>query len=188
MLVRVRAAGINGADILQRAGGYPAPPGSPPTFPDWNLPARSPRSARAPRASRSATASWRSPAAAGRPSCAVVHERQAMPVPANLSAGPRPAGCRKSSPRRTTRSSRSAGCGRASVCSFTARPAESARAAVQLGANCGAIVTASVRNATCTTEVAVARRRLRRHAGAGRGRTVRRDPRTDRRAEPHDRT
>ena len=30
LLVRVRAAGINGADIHQLTGGYPAPPGSPP--------------------------------------------------------------------------------------------------------------------------------------------------------------
>ena len=30
VLVRVRAAGINGADIHQRRGAYPAPPGSPP--------------------------------------------------------------------------------------------------------------------------------------------------------------
>ena len=28
ILVRVRAAGLNGADIHQRAGRYPAPPGS----------------------------------------------------------------------------------------------------------------------------------------------------------------
>src|SRR5918994_6675097 len=33
VLVRVRAAGINGADILQRKGGYPAPPGAPPDIP-----------------------------------------------------------------------------------------------------------------------------------------------------------
>ncbi|MGH2905608.1 MAG: zinc-binding dehydrogenase [Solirubrobacterales bacterium] len=33
LLVRVHAAGINGADILQRAGAYPAPPGSPPDIP-----------------------------------------------------------------------------------------------------------------------------------------------------------
>jgi putative PIG3 family NAD(P)H quinone oxidoreductase len=31
--VRVRAAGINRADLLQRAGGYPAPPGSPSDIP-----------------------------------------------------------------------------------------------------------------------------------------------------------
>ena len=33
VLVRVRAAGINGADILQMRGRYPAPPGSPPDIP-----------------------------------------------------------------------------------------------------------------------------------------------------------
>src|SRR5437667_5865636 len=31
--IRVRASGINRADLLQRAGGYPAPPGSPPNIP-----------------------------------------------------------------------------------------------------------------------------------------------------------
>ncbi|MBA2288061.1 MAG: alcohol dehydrogenase catalytic domain-containing protein, partial [Ktedonobacteraceae bacterium] len=31
--VRVRASGINRADLLQRAGGYPAPPGSPSDIP-----------------------------------------------------------------------------------------------------------------------------------------------------------
>ena len=31
VLVRVRGAGLNGADILQRKGGYPAPAGSGPT-------------------------------------------------------------------------------------------------------------------------------------------------------------
>jgi NADPH:quinone reductase len=33
ILVRVRAAGINGADLLQRAGRYPPPAGSPPDVP-----------------------------------------------------------------------------------------------------------------------------------------------------------
>jgi len=33
VLVRVRAAGLNGADMLQRRGRYPAPPGSPPDIP-----------------------------------------------------------------------------------------------------------------------------------------------------------
>src|SRR6266705_2344278 len=31
--VRVHASGVNRADLLQRAGGYPAPPGSPPNIP-----------------------------------------------------------------------------------------------------------------------------------------------------------
>ncbi len=33
MLVRIRAARINNADVAQRAGVYPAPPGSPPDIP-----------------------------------------------------------------------------------------------------------------------------------------------------------
>ena len=33
LLIRVRAAGINGADIHQRGGRYPAPPGSPQDIP-----------------------------------------------------------------------------------------------------------------------------------------------------------
>ena len=37
VLVRVRAAGINGADMLQRRGAYPAPPGSPRDIPGLEL-------------------------------------------------------------------------------------------------------------------------------------------------------
>src|ERR671932_2139527 len=37
LLVRVRAAGLNGADILQRRGAYPAPPGSPQDIPGLEL-------------------------------------------------------------------------------------------------------------------------------------------------------
>lgn len=37
LLVAVRAAGINGADLIQRAGFYPAPPGSPPDIPGLEL-------------------------------------------------------------------------------------------------------------------------------------------------------
>jgi putative PIG3 family NAD(P)H quinone oxidoreductase len=37
LLVRVRAAGLNGADMLQRKGLYPAPPGSPQDIPGMEL-------------------------------------------------------------------------------------------------------------------------------------------------------
>jgi NADPH2:quinone reductase len=37
LLVAVRAAGINGADIAQRAGGYPAPPGWPQDIPGMEM-------------------------------------------------------------------------------------------------------------------------------------------------------
>ncbi|MGH2850178.1 MAG: alcohol dehydrogenase catalytic domain-containing protein [Solirubrobacteraceae bacterium] len=37
VLVRVRAAGLNGADMIQLRGGYPAPAGSPPDIPGLEL-------------------------------------------------------------------------------------------------------------------------------------------------------
>jgi NADPH2:quinone reductase len=37
VLVRVRAAGLNGADMMQRRGLYPAPPGSPRDIPGLEL-------------------------------------------------------------------------------------------------------------------------------------------------------
>ena len=37
VLVRVRSAGINAADLLQRQAFYPAPPGSPPDIPGLEL-------------------------------------------------------------------------------------------------------------------------------------------------------
>nr|MBA3261855.1 alcohol dehydrogenase catalytic domain-containing protein [Thermoleophilaceae bacterium] len=37
LLVRVRAAGLNGADMLQLRGHYPAPPGSPADIPGLEL-------------------------------------------------------------------------------------------------------------------------------------------------------
>src|SRR5262249_51586249 len=37
VLVRVRAAGVNGADMMQRRGLYPAPPGSPAEIPGLEL-------------------------------------------------------------------------------------------------------------------------------------------------------
>ena len=36
-LVRVRAAGLNGADMMQRRGLYPAPPGAPQDIPGLEL-------------------------------------------------------------------------------------------------------------------------------------------------------
>src|SRR6202142_1594007 len=37
LLVAVRAAGLNSADLMQRRGLYPAPPGSPPDIPGLEL-------------------------------------------------------------------------------------------------------------------------------------------------------
>src|SRR5215212_1461214 len=70
VLVRVRAAGLNGADMLQRKGAYPAPPGAPPDIPGLELAGEV--EALGPGAERFAE---------GDRVMAVVHERGAMPVP-----------------------------------------------------------------------------------------------------------
>ena len=46
-LVRVQASALNRADVLQRQGHYPAPPGAPRDIPGWSSPVWSRRSARA---------------------------------------------------------------------------------------------------------------------------------------------
>jgi NADPH:quinone reductase-like Zn-dependent oxidoreductase len=68
VLVRVRGAGINGADILQRKGGYPAPPGSPADIPGLELAGEVAALGPARRASPRAIGSWPSSAAAARAS------------------------------------------------------------------------------------------------------------------------
>jgi putative PIG3 family NAD(P)H quinone oxidoreductase len=84
VLVRVRAAGINGADMLQRAGGYPAPPGSPPDIPGLELAGEvAARGAGAERFSDGDRV-MAIVGGGGQAELALVHERQLMPVPDGL--------------------------------------------------------------------------------------------------------
>jgi NADPH:quinone reductase len=84
VLVRVRGAGINGADMLQRRGAYPAPPGSPPDIPGLELAgdvvALGPGTFRFDEGDRAMAVVG----GGGQAELAVVHERAAMPVPASL--------------------------------------------------------------------------------------------------------
>ena len=84
VLVRVRAAGLNGADMLQRAGGYPAPPGAPPDIPGLELAGEV--VALGPDAGRFAEGDrvMAVVGGGGHAELAVVHERGAMPVPTGL--------------------------------------------------------------------------------------------------------
>jgi putative PIG3 family NAD(P)H quinone oxidoreductase len=84
VLVRVRGAGLNGADILQRQGGYPAPPGSPPDIPGLELAGEV--VGRGPGAERFAEGDrvMGIVGGGGQAELAVVHERQLMPVPGAL--------------------------------------------------------------------------------------------------------
>lgn len=84
VLVRVRAAGINGADMMQRRGLYPAPPGSPADIPGLELAgevvALGPGATRFTEGDRVMAIVG----GGGQAELAVVHERQLMPVPDGL--------------------------------------------------------------------------------------------------------
>ena len=81
VLVRVRAAGLNGADMMQRRGLYPAPPGSPEDIPGLELAGEV--AARGPGAERFAEGDrvMAIVGGGGQAELAVVHERALMPVP-----------------------------------------------------------------------------------------------------------
>jgi putative PIG3 family NAD(P)H quinone oxidoreductase len=81
VLVRVRAAGLNGADMMQRRGLYPAPPGSPQDIPGLELAGEV--VALGPGATRFAEGERVMAVVGGgaQAELAAVHERQLMPVP-----------------------------------------------------------------------------------------------------------
>jgi NADPH:quinone reductase len=85
VLVGIRAAGLNGADIHQLAGRYPAPPGSPPDIPGMELAGEV--VALGPGAMRFAAGDRVMGIVGGgaQGELAVVHERVLMPVPDALS-------------------------------------------------------------------------------------------------------
>jgi NADPH:quinone reductase len=84
VLVRVRAAGLNGADMMQRRGLYPAPPGSPAEIPGLELAGEV--AGLGPRAERFELSDRVMAIVGGgaQAELCVVHERQLMPVPAQL--------------------------------------------------------------------------------------------------------
>ncbi|HUP84052.1 MAG TPA: zinc-binding dehydrogenase [Acidimicrobiales bacterium] len=84
VLVRVRAAGLNSADLMQRSGFYPAPPGSPADIPGLELAgevvASGPGSTRFAVGDRVVALVG----GGGQAELAVVHERAAMPLPVGI--------------------------------------------------------------------------------------------------------
>jgi putative PIG3 family NAD(P)H quinone oxidoreductase len=84
VLVRVRAAGLNGADMMQRRGLYPAPPGSPQDIPGMELAGEV--AALGAGAERFAVGQrvMAIVGGGGQAELATVHERQLMPVPDRL--------------------------------------------------------------------------------------------------------
>ena len=84
VLVAVRAAGLNAADLLQRAGMYPAPPGSPQDIPGLELAGEV--VALGPGATRFAIDDqvMAVVGGGGQAELAAVHERLLMPVPTDM--------------------------------------------------------------------------------------------------------
>jgi NADPH:quinone reductase len=84
ILVRVHGAGLNGADMLQRRGAYPAPPGEPADIPGLELAGQV--AAVGPGARRFAEGDrvMAVVGGGGQAELAIVHERTAMPVPEGL--------------------------------------------------------------------------------------------------------
>ncbi len=84
ILVRVRGAGLNGADLLQRRGFYPPPPGAPVDIPGLELAgevvALGPGAVRFDIGDRVMAVV----AGGGQAELAVVHERAALPVPVGI--------------------------------------------------------------------------------------------------------
>jgi NADPH:quinone reductase len=75
VLIRVRASGINGADIAQRAGNYPAPPGAPQDIPGLECAGETERGEHV----------MALLAGGGHAELAVVHESHVLPVPETVS-------------------------------------------------------------------------------------------------------
>jgi NADPH2:quinone reductase len=153
ILVRVRAAGLHGAAILQRAGGYPAPPGSPADVPGLEFAGEVIECGEGATRFEPGDRVMAITGGGGQAELAVVHERQAMPVPDGLdwsAAGGLPevfttahdaifTQCNLRPGERLLVNGAAGGVG---------------TAAVQLGAMCGAEVVASVRNSELHSGVA----------------------------------
>ena len=157
VLVRVHAAGLNGADILQRAGHYPPPPGVPADMPGMEFAGEvrgnGPGAERFPIGERVMGLI----AGAGQAELLVVHERMLMPVPQRLdwpTAGGLPEAFTTAHDALFTQ------CGLQAGERLLVHGAAGGvgTAAVQLGRAAGARVTATVRNAQAPRRRGLARR------------------------------
>jgi NADPH2:quinone reductase len=84
LLVRVLAAGLNGADMMQLAGRYPAPPGAPQDIPGLELAGEVAEVGRGVTRFEAGDRVMAVVAGGGQAELAVVHESAAMPVPDEL--------------------------------------------------------------------------------------------------------
>ena len=151
-LVRVRAAGINGADLLQRKGLYPAPPGSPELIPGLEL--AGVVEACGPGAERFSPGERVMAIAGGggQAELAVVHERQLMPVPEALGWS-QAGGCPEVFCTAYDALFTQCGLGPGERLLVHGGAGGVGTAAIQLGRKAGATVTATVRNEALRDQV-----------------------------------
>ena len=84
VLVQVRAAGLNGADVMQRKGRYPAPPGFPADIPGLEFAGEVVRAGRGAERFAPGDRVMAITGGGGQAELTVAHERTLMPVPEGL--------------------------------------------------------------------------------------------------------
>jgi putative PIG3 family NAD(P)H quinone oxidoreductase len=147
ILVQVRAAGLNAADLIQVSGNYPAPPGWPQDIPGMELAGEVVKCGRGATRFQPGDRVMAVVGGGAQADLAVLHEREAMPVPSNLSweeAGGLPEVFTTAHDALFTQAELKAG---ESVCVHGAAGGVGT-AAVQLCVAAGALVTATVRAAS----------------------------------------
>jgi NADPH:quinone reductase len=153
LLVRVRAAGINGADLMQLAGRYPAPPGAPPDIPGLELAGEVVETGAGVRRFEAGDRVMAVVAGGGQAELAIVHERTAIPVPEELdwtAAGGVPEVFTTAHDALFTQAGLTTG----ERLLVHGAAGGVGMAAVQLGTMAGARVTATVRDEACRERVA----------------------------------
>ncbi len=153
LLVRVRGAGLNGADMMQLAGRYPAPPGAPQDIPGLELAGEVIETGDGVQRFEPGDRVMSIVAGGGQAELAVVNERVAMPVPDELdwvAAGGTPEVFFTAHDALFTQAGLSVG----ERLLVHGAAGGVGSAAVQLGTMAGARVTATVRNEQCREQVA----------------------------------
>jgi NADPH:quinone reductase len=153
LLVRVRAAGLNGADMMQLRGLYPAPPGAPPDIPGLELAGEVVATGDGVRRFEAGDRVMAIVGGGGQGELAIVHERVAMPIPEELdwtAAGGVPEVFCTAHDALFTQAGLTVG----ERLLVHGAAGGVGMAAVQLGTMAGARVTATVRNEHCREQIA----------------------------------
>jgi NADPH:quinone reductase-like Zn-dependent oxidoreductase len=153
LLVRVRAAGLNGADMMQLRGRYPAPPGSPPDIPGLELAGEVVATGDGVLRFEAGDRVMAIVGGGGQGELAIVHERVAMPIPEELdwtAAGGVPEVFCTAHDALFTQAGLTVG----ERLLVHGAAGGVGMAAVQLGTMAGARVTATVRNEHCREQIA----------------------------------